>query len=109
MNIAATGRVPLARPAMPIDIAAPAYHSSALKMTRLARFLAGRARPVFLARADLELLLFVGIFSPCYILGPSKFILAGDVVAVTAAPKKSLTLDWRFGKFSKLLIFNEFL
>jgi hypothetical protein len=58
MNIA-TGREPLARPAMPIDIAAPAYHWSALKITRLIFFFAGLARDVdFLARADLEVLFF---------------------------------------------------
>ena len=36
------GRDPFERPAMPIDSAAPAYHWSALKMTRLLRFLAIR-------------------------------------------------------------------
>jgi hypothetical protein len=69
MNIVAD-RAPLARPAMPIDIAALAYHSSALKITRLTRFLLGRARDVaFFARAALELLLF-GIFTPTYSLAP---------------------------------------
>jgi hypothetical protein len=81
MNIA-TGREPLARPAMPIDIAAPAYHSSALKITRLTFFFTGRvadlARVVdFLALADLEVLLF-GIFAPATPL-PQCFILAGDM------------------------------
>jgi hypothetical protein len=58
MNIA-TGREPLARPAMPIDIAAPAYHWSALKITRLIFFFAGLARDAdFLPRADLEVLFF---------------------------------------------------
>src|ERR1700686_4873486 len=63
MNIA-IDRAPLARPAMPIDIAALAYHSSALKMTRLIFFLTGRARDAtFLALAFLDVLLF-GIFTP---------------------------------------------
>jgi hypothetical protein len=35
------GRAPF-RPAMPIDSAAPAYHSSALKIARLTRFLSVR-------------------------------------------------------------------
>jgi hypothetical protein len=63
MNIA-TGREPLARPAMPIDIAALAYHSSALKITRRIFFLANLARDAdFLPLADLEVLFF-GIFAP---------------------------------------------
>jgi hypothetical protein len=80
MNIA-TGREPLARPAMPIDIAAPAYHSSALKITRLIFFLADLvadlARAVdFLALTDLEVLFF-GIFAPL-LPGPDCYIIAGD-------------------------------
>jgi hypothetical protein len=74
MNIVAD-RAPLARPAMPIDIAALAYHSSALKITRLTRFLLAlldRARDAaFFARAALELLLF-GIVTPTYSLTPIR-------------------------------------
>jgi hypothetical protein len=44
---------------MPIDIAAPAYHSSRLKITRLLFFFAGRACDKdFLALVDLEMLFF---------------------------------------------------
>jgi hypothetical protein len=71
MNIVAD-RAPLTRPAMPIDIAALAYHSSALKITRLTRFLPDRARDAaFFARAALELLLF-GIVTPTYSLTPIR-------------------------------------
>jgi hypothetical protein len=91
MNITA-GRAPLARPAMPIDIAAPAYHSSALKMTRLIFFFAGRARELdFLALvADLEFLLF-GIFTPTT-PWPQLSHLSRGHGAVTVASKKSLPL-----------------
>jgi hypothetical protein len=89
MNIA-TGREPLARPAMPIDIAAPAYHSSALKITRLAFFLADLAadlaRAVFLALADL--VLFFGIFAPL-LPGPDYFIIAGDTARSQYRRKKA--------------------
>jgi hypothetical protein len=94
MNIA-TGREPLARPAMPIDIAAPAYHSSALKITRRIFFLADLAADlaravVFLALADLEVLFF-GIFAPL-LPGPRWIHHSRGHSAVTVAPKKSLTL-----------------
>ena len=60
----ATGRAPFGRPAMPIDIAALAYHSSAVKITRLIFFFAGLARDNdFLALVDPEVLLF-GILHP---------------------------------------------
>jgi hypothetical protein len=58
------GREPFGRPAIPIDIAAPAYHWSALKITRLIFFtdLARRERD-FLALVDLEVL-FLDILHP---------------------------------------------
>jgi len=60
----APGREPFGRPAIPIDIAAPAYHWSALKITRLSFFFAGAAcGNDFLALVDLEVLLF-DIFHP---------------------------------------------
>lgn len=60
----ATGREPFGRPAMPIDIDAPAYHSSALKITRLIFFFTGLARDKdFLALLDLKVLFF-DIFAP---------------------------------------------
>jgi len=72
----ATGREPFGRPAMPIDIAAPAYHSSALKITRLIFFFADRARDNdFLAFVVLEALFF-GIFAPTTPC-PQYHILAG--------------------------------
>src|SRR5437879_1530795 len=90
MNIA-TGREPFARPAMPIDIAAPAYHSSALKITRLIFFFAGLARDVdFLARADLDVLFF-RIFAPTTPWPPIPHLSRGHA-AVTVATKKSLSL-----------------
>jgi hypothetical protein len=53
------GRGPFGRPAIPIDIAAPAYHWSALKITRLTFFCADLARERdFLALVDLEVLFF---------------------------------------------------
>jgi hypothetical protein len=66
----------LARPAMPIESAAPSYHSSALKMTRRIRFLAALERdaardvrwdPGFLAPLCLEVLLFdiIAPVTPC--------------------------------------------
>jgi hypothetical protein len=59
-----TGREPFGRPAMPIDIAALAYHSSALKITLRIFFFAGRTRDNdFLAFVVLEVLIF-GIFAP---------------------------------------------
>jgi hypothetical protein len=49
---------------MPIDIAAPAYHSSALKITRLIFFFTGLPRDKdFLALVDLDVLFF-DIFAP---------------------------------------------
>jgi hypothetical protein len=58
------GRDPFERPAMPMDRAAPAYHWSALKMTRLLRFLAARDRVVgFLAPTGF-VLIFFDIFAP---------------------------------------------
>ena len=49
---------------MPIDIDAPAYHSSALKITRLIFFFTGLARDKdFLALLDLKVLFF-DIFAP---------------------------------------------
>ena len=69
MNIDAA-RTPFARPAMPIDIAALAYHWSALKITRRIFFFAGLARGRdFLALVDLEALFF-GIVTPATSLGP---------------------------------------
>jgi hypothetical protein len=60
----APGREPFGRPAIPIDITAPAYHSSALKITRLIFFFSGLAcGKDFLALVDLEVLLF-DIFHP---------------------------------------------
>jgi len=62
-----SGREAFARPAMPIESTAPAYHSSALKITRLMRFLAALERdadcdadrdPGFLAPPRLDVLLF---------------------------------------------------
>lgn len=51
----APDRTPLLRPAIPIDIAAFAYHWSVLKITRRTLFFSGRARETdFLALADLE-------------------------------------------------------
>ena len=86
-----TCREPFARPAMPIDIAAPAYHSSALKITRLIFFFAGRARELdFLALADLDVLFF-GIFAPATPWPQCSHISRGRA-AVTVAPKKSLSL-----------------
>jgi len=75
--IIATGREPFGRPAMPIDIAAPAYHWSALKITRLIFFFAGLARDSdFLALVvDLEVLVFC-IFAPTTPC-PRSPILAG--------------------------------
>jgi len=59
-----TGRDPFERPAMPMDSAAPAYHWSAVKMTRRLRFLAARDRVVgFLAPAGF-VLVFFDIFAP---------------------------------------------
>jgi hypothetical protein len=60
----AAGREPFGRPAIPIDIAAPAYHWSALKTTRLTFFCGDLARDRdFLALVDLEVLFF-DIFHP---------------------------------------------
>ncbi len=51
----ASGRAPFDRPDMPIDDAAPAYHSSALKITRLIRFLSVCSlEAVFLALTGFE-------------------------------------------------------
>jgi hypothetical protein len=86
-----TCRAPFARPAMPIDIAAVAYHSSALKITRLIFFFANLARDVdFLALVDLDVLFF-GIVAPANSLTPMSHLSRGHV-RVTVAPKKSLTL-----------------
>jgi hypothetical protein len=63
MNTGA-GREPFGRPAIPIDIAAPAYHWSALNITRLIFFFTDLARGRdFLALGDLEVLFF-DIFHP---------------------------------------------
>jgi hypothetical protein len=52
-------RTPLVRPAIPIDIAAFAYHWSVLKITRRTLFFSGLAREMdFLALADLEAVSF---------------------------------------------------
>ena len=52
-------RTPLARPAIPIDIAAFAYHWSVLKITRRTLFFSDLAREMdFLALVDLEAVSF---------------------------------------------------
>jgi hypothetical protein len=58
------GRELFGRPAIPIDIAAPAYHWSALNITRLIFFFVCRACDRdFLAFVDLDVL-FLDIFHP---------------------------------------------
>jgi hypothetical protein len=60
------GRGPFGRPAMPIDMAALAYHWSVLKIVRLTFFFSGRARTLsglaresdFLALAGLDVVFF---------------------------------------------------
>jgi hypothetical protein len=83
-------RTPFGRPAIPIDIAAPAYQTSVLKITRLTFFLDGRARGKdFLALVDLEVLFF-DICAPTAPCTPMPHISRGRV-AVTVALKKSLS------------------
>jgi hypothetical protein len=83
-------RAPFGRPAIPIDIAAPAYHTSVLKITRLIFFLDGRARDKdFLALVDLEVLFF-DMCAPTAPCTPIRHISRGRV-AVTVVLKKSLT------------------
>ena len=80
---------------MPIDSAAPAYHWSALKMTRRLRFLAARDRVVgFLAPTGF-VLVFFDICAPV----PPTLIMhhsSGHDV-VTEGPKKSLTRFFGLG------------
>jgi hypothetical protein len=60
------GRAPLGRPAMPIDMTAPSYHWSVLKIVRRTFFFSGRARVFsglgresdFLALVDVEVVFF---------------------------------------------------
>jgi hypothetical protein len=65
------GRAPFGRPAIPIDIAAFAYHWSVLKITRLIFFFSGLVRDSdFLALVDREGLFFDILppatpFNPC--------------------------------------------
>jgi len=89
MSIVAV-RDPFGRPAIPIDIAAPAYQTSVLKITRLIFFLDGRARDKdFLALVDLEVLFF-DICAPTAPCTPISHISRARV-GVTVAPKKSLS------------------
>ena len=84
----APGRAPFGRPAIPIDIAAPAYHWSVLKITLLIFFFVGLACDRdFLALVDLDVLFF-DILHPLLPIPHCPHISRGPAAGHSRAEKK---------------------
>ena len=93
------GREPFGRPAIPIDIAAPAYHWSALKITRLIFFFAGLACDKdFLALVVDREVLFFDILHPPLPETPLAHISRGTVAVTEVWEKRHFDCSARKGQ-----------